>query len=155
MQVDEAEERSYANAEHEADLLSQRDDADTQWQTHVFVESIRQLARHARSTARAAVACTRPDRRQQQTGLCSASYVGCQRDTARICCWAPCCGCRAVRRAPWLCCARLQLSAGACYRSISPILLSARRSATNPPAAAVNRWDRRTDRQIDGRSTVS
>jgi len=25
------------------------------------------------------------------TSLCSASYVGCQRGTARVCCWAPCC----------------------------------------------------------------
>ena len=28
--------------------------------------------------------------------LCSASYVGCQRDTTRICCWAPCCGAAAA-----------------------------------------------------------
>ena len=29
---------------------------------------------------------------KSDTSLCSASYVNCQRDTARICCWAPCCG---------------------------------------------------------------
>ena len=30
--------------------------------------------------------------------LCSASYVSCKRGTARICCWAPCCGAAAVQQ---------------------------------------------------------
>ena len=30
--------------------------------------------------------------RQHWTSLCSASFLGCQNDTARIRCWAPCCG---------------------------------------------------------------
>ena len=28
-----------------------------------------------------------------ETNLTSASYVSCKRDTARICCWVPCCDC--------------------------------------------------------------
>ena len=32
------------------------------------------------------------------TSLCSASYLGCQRDSARICCWAPCCDASAPER---------------------------------------------------------
>jgi len=36
----------------------------------------------------------------KQTSLCQSS-LGCQQDTARICCWTPCCGAVAAgRRAP-------------------------------------------------------
>ena len=61
--------------------------------------------------------------------------LGCQHGTARICCWAPCCG---ARHPPLSGC-----------QSISPV---ARRSAANSPYAAadaVERWDRRTDRRTD------
>ena len=34
-----------------------------------------------------------------RTSLCSASHLGCQRDTARTCCWAPGCGAVAAERA--------------------------------------------------------
>ena len=63
---------------------------------------------------------------------CPASSLGCQHDTARICCGAI----AAERR---------------CCRSI---YFPARRSAAKPPhtAAAVDRWDRRTQR--DGRSAL-
>ena len=69
----------------------------------------------------------------KQTSLCSASSSGCQRDTARICCWAPA---RAARRLLRARCA-----------AINQYLLSAGRSAANPPqaAAAVDRWVRQTD----------
>ena len=69
----------------------------------------------------------------KQTSLCSASSSGCQRDTACICCWAPA---RAARRLLRARCA-----------AIDRYLLSAGRSAANPPqtAAAVDRWDRQTD----------
>jgi len=65
------------------------------------------------------------------TTLWSASSVGCQHDTARICCWAP---------AP---------------AAVNQYLLSTRRSAANPPhaAAAVDRWDRQTDRRTLDRFT--
>jgi len=48
----------------------------------------------------------------------------------------------------------LLLSAGVCYRSISP---GRGRSAANPPAAvaAVDRWIRQTHRRTDGRSSVT
>jgi len=48
--------------------------------------------------------------------------------------------------------APLLLSAGACYRSISP---AAGRSAANPPhaAVAVDRWDRQMDRRTLERFT--
>jgi len=54
------------------------------------------------------------------------------------------------RLSTWRCPHSL-LSAGACYRSISP---ARGRSAANPPhaaAAAVDRWDRQTDRRTDAR----
>jgi len=62
----------------------------------------------------------------KQTILCLASSIGCQRDAARICCWAPVPGAR-----------RPQLF----------IDISCRALAANPPhvAAAVDRWDRLTD----------
>ena len=65
------------------------------------------------------------------TSLRSASYVGWQRGTARICgrCWPPAAGLAAVDRC----------------------LLSAGRSAANQPAAAaaVDRWDRQTDERTN------
>ena len=67
--------------------------------------------------------------KSQQVCLPSASYVGWQRDTARICCWPPCC------------CAPSPAAA------IDRYLLPAGPAAANPPhaAAAVDRWDRQTD----------
>ena len=69
---------------------------------------------------------------RNKTSLCSASSFGCLNDTARICCWA--------------------LSP-----AIDRYLLSAGRSAANPQhaAAAVDRWNRQTDGQTDGRSSFS
>ena len=66
------------------------------------------------------------------TSLCSAPYVGWQRDTARICCWTLWCS------AP----------GGRSYRSIS----AARRAHSSKPASTAV-VDRR-DRQTDGHSTV-
>ena len=70
-------------------------------------------------------------------GLCSASYVGCQRDTARIHCWAPCCDDAAAGRPA--------------AAAVSRYLLPARRSAANLPHAssAVEWWDRQTDGRTD------
>jgi len=68
---------------------------------------------------------------------CSTPSVGCQHDAACICsCCAPCCW----QPAP----------------AIGRYLLPARRSAANPlhAAAAVDRWDRQTDRHTDKRSTT-
>ena len=66
------------------------------------------------------------------------------------CCYAadPCCGAVAAER--W----RLLQARRA---AIDRHLLSARRSAANPPqaAAATDRWDRQTDGRTDGRATVS
>ena len=67
-----------------------------------------------------------------QTSLCSASYVGCQRDTARVCCSAPA---PATRRT---CCTALSIdiscSQGAQQQThCTPLLLS------------MDRTDRRTD----------
>ena len=81
------------------------------------------------------------------TSLRTASYVRCKRDTARVCCWAPCC------------CPRCGAAAGghpapdAVDRHFSP----ARRSAANSPnAAAAGEWlDGRTDRQTHGRTPDS
>jgi len=70
-----------------------------------------------------------------------ASFVGSQRDATRICCWAPAPVARRVRS----------------HRSISDLLQPAGRSAANLPVAvaAVNQWDRQTDRQMDGRWAVT
>jgi len=59
-----------------------------------------------------------------ETSLCWASFVGSQHDATRVCCWAP------------------------AHAAIDRYFLPTGRSAANPPAAvaAVNRWDRRTDR---------
>jgi len=64
------------------------------------------------------------------TSPCRASSVGCQRDATRSCCWAR----------------RPRLAIDICYRHPQ--------GAGRPPAtaAAVDRWDRRTDRQTDGRT---
>ena len=72
-----------------------------------------------------------------QTSLCRVSYVGCQHDTACICCRAPCCGAAAADRRP---CSN---------RSISP----ARRAHSSKPAAAEcgGRIMGQTDRRTDGR----
>jgi len=57
------------------------------------------------------------------TSLCSASYVSCKRDTARICCCVPCC-------------------CGAGRAAIDRYLLPAGPTAANPPhAAAAGNWD--------------
>jgi len=63
------------------------------------------------------------------TSLCSASSLGCQHDTARICCWA---------QSP----------------DIDRYLLPATRSAANPPhaAAAVDWRDIQTDGRTDART---
>ena len=61
--------------------------------------------------------------------LCSASYVGCQRDTTRICCWAPCCGAAAaVDR----------------YRAARKTLNS-KRAARRSCGGIMEKTDRRTD----------
>jgi len=67
--------------------------------------------------------------------MSSASYVGCQRDTARICCRAPCVYAYGGSR---------------CYRApavaIAQYLLPAEHPAANPPAAvAVDGRERKTD----------
>jgi len=69
---------------------------------------------------------------------CTASFLCCQHDTARICCQTPCCGAVAARRsAP---------------SAVDRYLLPARRSAANPPHAEadVERWE--TDGRTDGRT---
>ena len=81
----------------------------------------------------------------KETSLCSASYVGCQRDAARICCWAPCCGAVA---AEYRAAAPLLLSASACYQSTSP----SRRALSSKPVArcccrSMGQTDGRTDRR--------
>jgi len=70
-----------------------------------------------------------------RTSLCSASYAGWKRDTARI--------------------APLQLSAG--RAAIDRYLRPAGRPASNPPhaAAAVDSWDIQTDAQTDGHCIVT
>jgi len=60
--------------------------------------------------------------------LCSASHGGCKRDTARNCCQAP------------YCCEPCCWGWGGALSSKPP-----------QAAAAVDRWDRQTDRQTDGR----
>jgi len=70
----------------------------------------------------------------RETSLCSASFLGCQHDTARIYCCAP--------------------SAGTCYRSIFPTrgALSSKPAARRTPLLlSIDGTDGRTD----GRSTVS
>ena len=73
----------------------------------------------------------------------STTYVGCQRDTACVCCIAPCCGATAAERRP---CSN---------RSISP----ASRAHRSKPAASTcgkQMMDRRTpDRCIDLLCSVS
>jgi len=60
-----------------------------------------------------------------------AVYLGCQCDTARIFCWAPCCG--------RFCCL-------APAPAIDRYILPARHLAASQPAAhAAERWDRQTD----------
>jgi len=75
-----------------------------------------------------------------QTGLCLSSYVSRQCDTARICCWVPCCGAAAARR----------LAAA----TVDWYLLPALCSAANLPhaASAVKWWDRQTNGQTDAQS---
>ena len=66
--------------------------------------------------------------------------LGCQDATVRICCWAPCCGTVAAgRQAP---------------ATVDGYLLQARRSAANRRTPLLRSSDR-TDRQTDGRSTVT
>ena len=74
------------------------------------------------------------------TSLCSASYISCQRDTARICCCVPCRGAAVTGRPA--------------AAVVDRYLLSAGRSAANPPhaAAAIDRRDRQTNRRRDGRT---
>ena len=66
------------------------------------------------------------------TSLWPAFCVSCQRDTARICCWAPCCG----RRCRSISSARTALSS---------------KPAASHAAAAVEWWDRPTDGRTDAR----
>ena len=71
--------------------------------------------------------------------LCSASCVSCQRGTARICRWAPCCGAAVTAGAP---CSSQSISA-------------TRLAFSSKPAAAARggRMMGHTDRQTDGRTT--
>ena len=63
--------------------------------------------------------------------LCSASYGGCKCDTARICCWLPCC-CGYGLKGGRACCRR------AVQQSID---IAARRALSNKPAArCCSRW---------------
>ena len=76
-----------------------------------------------------------------ETTLCSASYVSWQRGTTRICCCAPCCDVAAAGRRP---CSN---------RSIS---LSRRAHSSKPATAACDepnagKMDKRTDIQTDAR----
>ena len=71
------------------------------------------------------------------TRLCSASYISCQSDTARISCWMPCCSMLAAGRA----------AAAAVDRYLLPTWCS----AANWPWLWSNDG---TDRQMDGRETV-
>jgi len=72
-----------------------------------------------------------------QITLFWTSYVGSQRDAARICCWAPAPAARRPQRAA----------------AIDRYLLPTRHSTANPltVVAVVDRWGRRTDRQTDAR----
>jgi len=72
--------------------------------------------------------------------VCSDFYGSCERDAARICCWAPCC---------WV-----PLLLGASHAAINRYLLPAGPTAANLPhtAAAVDSWDRQMDRQPDRRT---
>ena len=79
------------------------------------------------------------------TSLCSASYIGCQCNTARICCEPAAPLLHAEGTCSWY--------AAPAPASVDRCLMPEGRSAANPSAtdAAVDRWDRQTD----GRSTVS
>jgi len=66
--------------------------------------------------------------------LCSASCVSWQRDTSRICCWAPCCGVATAER-----------------RTCSNRSMSLAQTRSMQRSAAGEWWDRRTD----GRPTVT
>ena len=69
------------------------------------------------------------------TSLRSASYVGCQRDTAHICCCAPCCrGATAAKR-------RAAIDRCPASRALSSKLA----------AAACERWDGMTERRMPDR----
>ena len=84
----------------------------------------------------------------KETSLCSASYVSCRHDSARMCC------CRAQFAAERRAAAPLLLSAGACSnRSICP----AHRVLSSKPAArqCCGRSMGQTDGRTDGHSTVS
>ena len=70
------------------------------------------------------------------TSLCAGSYVSCKRVSNNICCCAACCGAVPLRRRP------------CCNPSICP---TCRDTAANLLHAA-GQIDRRTDRQINGRT---
>jgi len=87
--------------------------------------------------------------RTGETSLCSASYVGCQHDTASLCCREP--ALAALHACSWY--------ATPAPEAIGWYLLPTGCSAENALLLSfdgTDKWkDRRTDGQTDGRSTVS
>ena len=74
-----------------------------------------------------------------------AFYVSCHRDTARICCWAPCCGAAAAEH-------RRLLRAMQQSIDISCPPGAQQQTRTSGVQPANSGTDRQTDRQTDGRT---
>jgi len=83
----------------------------------------------------------RYNRKRYETSLCSASYVGGQRDTAHICCWASCCGAVAAEHRRLL---SIDIS------SLRP-LGAQQQTHRTPLLRSIDRWDRQTDGRTDAR----